>query len=152
MSDPEIAKYFIDATRNVLQTMAGLNPVAGKLYIRNDSASNGDISAVIGISGARQGTVAMSFDKGTAIELVRGLLGDAVENVLNDAQDAVGEVSNMISGQARAALSENGVTLHGSAPSIVLGGGQAIHQAIPIVVMPFNTANGSFTVEFCFSV
>ena len=68
-----------------------------------------------------------------------------------DMQDAVGEVANMVSGQARASIAEAGLVLQGSTLSVVVGKDHTIHHITKATVMaiPFRMEGGEFTVEFC---
>ncbi|NCC24326.1 MAG: chemotaxis protein CheX [Deltaproteobacteria bacterium] len=150
--DPELAKPFIKATKDVLVAMANINPTAAKPYVKKDNTAQGDVSAVIGLSGDKNGTFAISFSKKCALHIVKQMLGDAIEDLMNDVQDAVGEISNMISGQARVGLVDLGVTLAGSTPSVIMGDGHTIKHVTkaPVMAIPFSTENGEFTIEFCF--
>lgn len=80
------------------------------------------------------------------------MLGDAIEDIMQDVQDAVGEISNMISGQARVGLVEMGLKLQGSTPSVIMGDNHTITHmtAGPPMAIPFTCESGSFTLEFCF--
>ncbi len=151
MRNVDIAKHFIRATASILSTMAGISAVSGKPYVKNDQLARGDISAIIGVTGPKNGTISVSFSEASARELVVGMLGDDVEDMAQDMQDAVGEVANMVSGQARASLAEEGLVLQGATPSVVVGKGHTIHHITKAVVMaiPFSTEKGGFTVEFC---
>lgn len=151
-SGVEIAKPFVQATINVLSTMAGLDPQPGKPYVKQDNTAKGDVSAVIGFTGDKNGSISVSFSKKCAIAVVKAMLGDDVEDILRDTKDAVGEVSNMISGQARAGLAEMGMHFQGSTPSVILGDNHSITHVTKsqVVAIPFSTSYGDFTVEFCF--
>ena len=150
--EPMHAKPFIKATREVLMAMANFDVTAGTPYIKKDRLARGDVSAVIGITGEKNGTFSISFDRQTAIHLVRQILGDAIEDILYDAQDAVGEIANMISGQARVGLAEMGIKLQGSTPSVVMGDNHTIvHMTSSLAIaIPFTSDAGQFTLEFCF--
>jgi chemotaxis protein CheX len=147
-----IAKPFVKATRDILDTMAGMRAEAGNPYVKKGHAAKGDISAIVGVTGDKTGTIAVSFTRNCAIALVKGMLGDDIQDILQDVQDAVGEVTNMVSGQARAALVEKGITLQGSTPTVIVGDGHLIRHisSNPVVAIPFSTDSGEFTVEFCF--
>ena len=151
MRDVAIAKHFVKATTAILSTMAGISATPGKPYVKKDQVACGDISAIIGVTGPRKGTISVSFTTESATELVIGMLGDDVEDMDQDMQDAVGEVANMISGQARASLAGEGLALQGATPSVVVGKDHMIHHITKAVVMaiPFTTQAGEFTVEFC---
>ena len=151
MRDVEIAKHFVKATTSILATMAGLTATPGKPYVKKDDLAVGDISAIIGVTGPKNGTISVTFTMDSATTLVVGMLGEDVEDMEQDMQDAVGEVANMISGQARASIAEAGLVLQGSTPSVVVGKNHQIHHMTKAVVMaiPFTTSGGEFTVEFC---
>lgn len=151
-SGVEIAKPFIKATIDILETMAGLKATPGAPYVKKNYIAKGDVSAIVGVSGDRTGTIAVSFTKPCAIALLRGMLGDDIQDLLYDLQDAVGEIANMISGQARAGLVELGLTLQGSTPTVIVGDNHMLRHisASPVMAIPFSTAAGAFTVEFCF--
>ena len=76
------------------------------------------------------------------------MLGDAIEDIIADTRDAVGEITNMISGQARATLSEMGLPLQGSTPSIVFGANHSLSfpGQVTTVAIPFETDYGAFTL------
>ena len=152
MSDVALAKPFVQATINVLSSMTGLSPVPGKPYVKKTDKAQGDVSAIVGITGCKSGAVALSFSQSCAIALVKGMLGDAIEDIIADTRDAVGEITNMISGQARATLSEMGLPLQGSTPSIVFGANHSLSfpGQVTTVASPFDTDYGAFTLEFCF--
>ena len=152
MSDVALAKPFVQATINVLSSMTGLSPVPGKPYIKNTDKAQGDVSAIVGITGCKSGAIALSFSQSCAIALVKGMLGDAIEDIIADTRDAVGEITNMISGQARATLSEMGLPLQGSTPSIIFGANHSLSFPVQVttVAIPFETDYGTFTLEFCF--
>lgn len=147
-----IARPFIKATQDILSTMAGLPSTAGKPFVKKSNVAKGDVSAIVGVTGDKTGTIAVSFTRSCALALVKGMLGDDIQDILQDTQDAVGEVTNMVSGQARAALVEMGLTLQGSTPTVIVGEGHLIRHisANPVVAIPFTTPHGDFTVEFCF--
>lgn len=152
LSNVEIAKPFVQAVLKILDTMAGISATAGKPYIKKNNVATGDVSAIVGVTGDRIGTISVSFTRPCAIALVRGMLGDDIHDVLQDTQDAVGEVTNMVSGQARAGLQTLGVTLQGSTPTVIVGDGHTIRHIShsPVVAIPFTSGAGEFTVEFCF--
>lgn len=66
-------------------------------------------------------------------------------------KDAVGEITNMISGQARKELEELGRSLKAAIPTVVMGKNHSITHITshPIIAIPFSTDNGDFTIEVC---
>ena len=148
-SNIALARPFVQATVNVLSAMAGITAEAGAPFFKKDNTARGDVSAIVGVTGAKNGAVALSFSQSCAIAVVRGMLGDDIEDILADTRDAVGEITNMISGQARASLAEMGLVLQGSTPSIVFGDRHTLSfpGKAAIIAIPFSTEHGDFTLE-----
>ncbi len=151
MESAEIAKAFISAAANTLSTMAGITPEAGTLFVKQNHDAFGEFSAVIGVTGEHKGSICLTFTREGALYAARAMLGDAVEDLEQDAVDTVGEISNMVSGQARAILAEQGVVLQGSTPTIITGEKHRITHLskTPVLCIPFTMQEGGFTVEFC---
>lgn len=151
-TDAEVAKPFVDATKHVLSMMAQLDPKPGKPFVKKDPGASGDVSAVVGMTGDKNGSISISFSKKCAIAVVKNMLGDDITDIIQDAKDAVGEITNMISGQARAGLSQLGLNLSASTPTVIFGDNHSISHVTsgPVVAIPFSTEHGDFTLEFCF--
>jgi chemotaxis protein CheX len=132
--------------------MAFIKPEVGKPYVKRNTVAAGDVSGMVGITGEKNGSVSLSFSKGCAVAIVKNMLGDEIDDIMQDVKDAVGELTNMISGQARAGLAERGLVFQGSTPTVVMGDNHTIsHMAkAPIMAIPFKTKDGDFTIEFCF--
>lgn len=150
--DITIAKHFVNATNSIFATMTGIKPVIGRPYVKKNDDDFAEVSALIGVTGAKVGTIAVSFERKAAISLLHAMLGDDINDVDTDMQDIVGELANMISGQARASLDAAGLNLQGSTPSVVSGKHHHItHKAGgAVMVIPFDLDGGKFVVEFCF--
>ncbi|GAB7023850.1 chemotaxis protein CheX [Salidesulfovibrio brasiliensis] len=150
--DVELAKPFIKAAVDVLSTMAFIQPKVGKPYVKKNNTAVGDVTGLVGLTGDKQGSVSMSFDKKCAVNIVKNMLGDEIDDIMQDVKDAVGELTNMISGQARAGLAERGLVFEGSTPSVIMGDNHTISHVAknPIMAIPFSTDHGGFTIEFCF--
>ncbi len=150
--DIKYAKPFIEATINVLSTMAMITPKAKKPYVKNNNKAFGDVSGIVGFttSDGLKGVMSISFSKKCAIHIVKNLLRDDIQNLLEDVQDAVGEITNMISGQARAKLVKMGITAQGATPTVILGTNHTIAHIThdKIIAIPFTTECGDFVVEF----
>lgn len=150
--DINIAKPFIKATVDVLSTMAMITPKPGKPYAKKDTVARGDVTGIIGITGEKNGTISVTFPKDCAIAIVKNMLGGEIEDVIQDVKDAVGEVTNMISGQARRGLSEMGYVFQAATPTVIMGNNHTISHVVssPIMAVPFETEFGEFTVEVSF--
>jgi len=149
--DANLINPFIDATLNVLGTMASTRAQAGKPYIKKDKVARGDVTGVIGLTGEAKGTISVSFSEKSILAIVSNMFGEEIKELNEEINDAVGELSNMISGQARKILEELGRTLHGAIPSVIMGKNHTLtHMTTsPVIAIPFTTDNGDFTIEVC---
>jgi len=149
--DANLINPFIDATLNVLGTMASTRARAGKPYIKKDKVARGDVTGVIGLTGEARGTISVSFSEKSILAIVSNMFGEEIKELNEEINDAVGELSNMISGQARKMLEELGKTLHGAIPSVIMGKNHTLtHMTTsPVIAIPFSTDNGDFTIEVC---
>jgi len=150
--DVKLINPFIDATLNVLETMASTKVQHGKPYLKKDHVARGDISGVIGLTGETRGTISVSFTEASILPIVSNMLGEEMKEMNEEIEDAVGEITNMISGQARKKLEELGRTLKAAIPTVITGRDHAVKHmtTYPIIAIPFSTDSGEFTIEVCF--
>ena len=149
--DADLINPFINATTNVLSTMAFVVCRAGKPYLKKDDKAKGDVTGVIGITGDSNGTIAVTFDQGSILKIVSNMFGEEMTELDHEISDAVGELVNMISGQARRELEENGRLFHAAIPTVISGRGHCVTHYTdgPKIAIPFTTDDGSFTIEVC---
>ena len=81
------------------------------------------------------------------------MFGETVLHINQEVEDAVGEITNMISGDARRELAEKGIVLKAAIPTVISGKNHSIkHMAKgPSIAIPFSTKAGHFIVEVCFN-
>ncbi|RJP75911.1 MAG: chemotaxis protein CheX [Desulfobacteraceae bacterium] len=149
--DASLINPFINATINVLETMAFIKCKAEKPYLKKDDVAKGDVTGVIGITGESNGTIAVTFEEVTILKIVSNMFGEEMKELNNEVADAVGELTNMISGQARRELEENGKVFDAAIPSVVSGKNHQITHYTdgPKIAIPFTTEGGRFTIEVC---
>ncbi len=142
---------FLEATIDVLKTMAFIEPIPGKPYLKKDNIAKGDISAIIGLTGAARGSLALTFSESSIVKIVSNMLGEEIKEINGDIKDAVGEITNMVSGAARKKLEAEGFSIAAAIPTVVSGKGHSIVHVMggPSIIIPFNTDNGSFVVDVC---
>ena len=150
--DANLINPFIEATLHVLETMASTKAEAGKPYLKKDQVARGDVSGVIGMTGETRGTISISFSEASILPIVSNMLGEEMKEMNEEIKDAVGEITNMISGQARKRLDEQGRSLKAAIPTVIMGKDHSITHmtTYPIIAIPFSTDNGEFTIEVCF--
>ncbi|PIE61958.1 MAG: chemotaxis protein CheX [Desulfobacterales bacterium] len=150
--DVKLINPFINATINVLETMAFMTVEPGKPYLKKGNLAVGDVSGVIGLTGVANGTIAVTFEESCILLVVSNMLGEKMDSLNEDIADAVGELTNMISGQARKELEEVGKVFKAAIPSVITGKGHSIKHYVdgPKIAIPFKTKGGEFTIEVCF--
>jgi chemotaxis protein CheX len=142
---------FLEGTISVLKTMAFVEPRAGKPYLKMDSLAKGDISGIIGLTGSATGSLAVSFSETAIIKIVSNMLGENIKSLDSDIKDAVGEITNMISGVARKNLEADGFYIQAAIPTVVSGKNHSIAHIMggPSLIIPFEIDDGSFVVDVC---
>lgn len=150
--DANLINPFIEATLNVLETTAMTTAIAGEPYLKRDSVARGEISGVIRLSGSINATIALSFSKISILSIVSNMFGEEMNELNDEIKDAVGEISNMISGQVTNNISEMGNSLKAVLSSVILDEKHTIPHIgnYPAIALPFTTEKGEFTIEVCF--
>lgn len=152
--DVDVVNPFLSAVIEVLSTMAQVVVTPDKPYIKKGSGARGDITGIIGITGEREkGTISVTFEESLALAVVGNMLGETISAVNDEVRDAVGEITNMISGQARQGLAATGRKYHAAIPTVTVGKNHEVTHVSdgPILAIPFNAPFGKLTVEVCFS-
>ncbi len=149
--DLKIINPFINATLNVLEIMAFVTSEAGKPYLKKDDVAQGDVSGVIGFTGETNGTLSVTFDELCILKIVSNMFGEEMTELDDEIADAVGELTNMISGQARKELEEIGKVFQGAIPSVITGKRHKLESMTKSskIAIPFKTDFGSFAVVVC---
>lgn len=148
--DVKYINPFLQATQNVIKTMAFVDVTPGKPFLKKDQVAKGDVSGIIGLTGEATGSLSVTFNFELIKQIMSSMLGEEVDEVTNDVRDAVGELTNMISGDARRMLQQEGVNLSAAIPTIVAGKDHTIKHVVagPVIVIPFESGNnGRASVE-----
>jgi chemotaxis protein CheX len=146
---------FINATLDLMTTMAGLQVKRRDLFLKKNYRLFGDISGIMNFSGKIEGSVVVSFNEDLAQEIVGRILGLAPETITSDElKDGVGEIINIISGNAKANLSTTEFGHEISLPTVVTGPGHEIRHPrhAPCIVIIFEADNRPFAVQVSMTV
>ena len=149
-----LVKGFLQATRNVVSTMCFTECAQGKPSAKSPNDGAGDVIGVIGLTGEKMGgSMAIVFPKPVVLHIVSAMLGEEYSEINEDVMDAVGEITNMISGGGRKALADMGHRFEMAIPSMIKGPCQInYHRAAePVIRTPFTTPAGEFWLEVCFT-
>jgi chemotaxis protein CheX len=148
----EIINSFLEATVSVIKTMSSVDLAPGKPFVKKGSISTGDISGIVGMAGESEGSLSLSFSRECILHIVSSMFGEPYTDITEEVKDAVGELTNMISGDARRRMETAGILYQGAIPSVITGPGHEIRHVTkePIISIPFDSANGGFHLELCF--
>jgi chemotaxis protein CheX len=140
---------FLEGTISVLKTMAFVEPKPGKPYLKTDSLARGDISGIIGLTGSATGSLALSFSEAAILKIVSNMVGENIKTMNDEIKDAVGEITNMISGVARKNLEVDGFYIQAAIPTVVTGKNHSITHVSggQSLIIPFEIAEGKFVVD-----
>jgi chemotaxis protein CheX len=138
---------FLKASINLFKEYLGLQAVAGKPFLLADPQALDAVSAIIGLAGETRGAVVLSFSRETAIAIVSKMAGQEYKLLSNEVLDGVGELINIIAGNAKQDLLDFRIEI--SLPGVITGNSYKIRwpEGIPVVSIPFTTELGPFTVN-----
>lgn len=145
-------KPFIEVCENVFREFIGEELAAEHPhFVDRNEAHNWDISAIIGLTGEARGAVVISMRKELALRLTGSLTGSEHSEMDDEVVDAIGEIINIIAGNAKRGLEES-FRLVISLPTIVRGTGHEImwpNDLARIICIPFKIFGND---SFCLSV
>ena len=147
--DVKYINPFLEGTIEVLKTMAFVNPRPGKPYLKKNNLAKGDVTGIIGLTGAIKGSLALSFSTGSILKIVSNMLGEEMTSLNSEIIDAVGEITNMVSGAARKRIEAMGFSIYASIPTVVSGKDHSVMHVLgePSIVIPFEMEEGPFVVD-----
>lgn len=158
----EFSKPFIDATKNIFETMVFTKIEAQKPSIKADSIAKGDITAMIGLTGEvnKNGAIhnykamlVVSYPYETYFKIASSMLGEIYTSYVPEIFDLGGEIVNIVMGNAKRELMNLGYTTNMAIPSIVEGKNISIMYpaGTNIVLIPFSSPIGDFYMELCYT-
>jgi chemotaxis protein CheX len=145
-----IVKAFITATTVALAEMANTEVAVREVCHATLVEPWGDIAAVVGIKSMTKGLVVFSVPKQMAAAIAERVLGNVREEV-NDTlvRDCLGEIANVIAGQAKTLVAGTPYQLTFSLPDIVVADQTASKpdRARGCLVVFFHSDLGEFTLR-----
>jgi chemotaxis protein CheX len=142
---------FVDETVHTFEVMLGITPEEKELETKDSPDGTYDISAIIGISGSGTGGVVVSFPEKVACGVVSRMLGEELNELNQDVTDGIGELVNIITGNAKRGLVKFGfVDLSLSLPNVVVGKHRTVWRSkdMPCLMKRFFSSDlGSFCIE-----
>lgn len=150
----EVIRPFLESTINVLKTMAFIDCKPGKPFVKKGKEPRGDVTGLIGLASPTiSGSMALVFSEDSILEIVSGMLGEKFSEVNDDVLDCVGELTNMISGGARAGLAKLNMKFEMAIPTMIQGAHHLVEHKTKgaVIVIPFTIESGTFYIEAAFA-
>ena len=113
---------FLTSSLHVIETLIQIKPIVGQLSMRTIHYTEDYVWLKIGILGQLQKDIIFGFPETVALRMVSGMMGGfPVTHFDEMCQSAVGELGNMISGNASTMLYQQGIEVDITPPSLVKG-------------------------------
>jgi len=140
---------FIESTLRSLDMMAGIQAEKVGIALKEDLITTYDISAIIGLTGETSGSIIISMPEALACKVASNMLMEDITTMNKSVEDAIGEIGNIVVGDARRSLIQDGFSLNISIPTVVIGSGHKISRSGdgPCIAIPFTTEFGDFEVN-----
>ncbi len=144
--DVRYVNPFLTAIQNFFETMVEIPFSLGKPTIKKEATASHEISGIIGITGEVLGSVVVSFPEKIALALAGSLLGEEMTEVNADCTDAIGEIANMVAGDAKNGFPETNTSV--SVPTVIIGKHKVAYPSgVPIITIPCKTEGGWFALD-----
>ena len=135
--------------------MASLSNISvGKpQVIKNYQVACGVVTGIMTMSSDEsRASIALTFTESAILSIASKMLPENHTSVNGIAGDLVGELANIVMGDAKRQLEENELIFQMSLPIIIIGREHLIaHKAnAPVIRVPFSTQAGEFCVEAVF--
>jgi chemotaxis protein CheX len=146
--NPDYIDPFLMAAVSTFNTMLGCKLTPLETFVKSDFQPQYEVSGVIGLSSKKaRGTVVLSLSKEAALSATGAMLGERPAEINGDVTDAVGELTNIIAGAAKAKLEH--LALDSSLPTTVVGKQLVMRfpQGAASICIPYDCPWGNVAVE-----
>lgn len=145
----EFVKPFVDSTMTVLRKILNTEIRQGEIKLLRTPELTGDISLVIGIQDESGESIILNTDARTAMGICGAMNGTPFEAMNELGFDTLGEVANMIAGNAVTILNERGFDFTVRVPFAVSGEDiPGITGGLELFQVPVLSEYGEVTVNF----
>ncbi len=143
----KLVRPFVESTKAVFSMMLGWDVALDEACRSNGFQSKHDVSGIIGFSGKLRGTVVISIDQEVAFAAAESFLGVRPSQLDADVIDMVGELANMVGGNAKERMNIVGIEL--GLPTVISGKGHMVcfDPGAQVEILAFTSPWGPLTVE-----
>ena len=115
----EYINPFVTSVTSVFATMLDCRIGRGEPFVKEGSQPHHEVSGIIGLSGKAKGTVVLSLEPDVALAATEAMLLERPPEINSDVVDAVGELTNVVAGGAKARLEHFALSV--SLPTVIIG-------------------------------
>lgn len=127
----EYVNPFLTPAQMVWQKEFGCPLKIQNAEVVSNQYTTDDVTAIIGISGKLQGNVLYGFSSGLIVEIVKRMVGEDMSPRDPMALSALGEIANVITGNAATQLAASGYPCDISPPVILEPVGATLTAGVP---------------------
>jgi chemotaxis protein CheX len=139
---------FVNSAHEILSLEMHEDVQRGELCLENGLYVTDDVTVIISLIGAVDGTVFFSMSNESARQMASALMGEKFEALDKLAQSGIAELGNVITGRASMKLAEAGYEANISTPSLIIGKGATISTLeYPRLIVPLRTSIGLMTIH-----
>jgi chemotaxis protein CheX len=148
----QLLEPFISAASLTLTELAQTEVIVRSIYRTALPRTLADTSAVLGLTAKGGEVLVLSFPAATASALAGRVLAEVPGTPDDDlVRDCMGELANVIAGQAKTLLAETPYQLMLDTPSVLSGPGLEVgsRKDLPGLIVVFASDAGDFALQLC---
>ncbi|NLJ98885.1 MAG: chemotaxis protein CheX [Tissierellia bacterium] len=139
---------FYTATQEVFRLMLDMEVEKGNLELVEDMVSSNDANVLLGITGDLKGSILFGFPNKMALEMVKIMSGMEMKKIDTFVSSALGEVANIIGGNAATNLTNHDCICDIAPPQVIIGKYKSISMASErSLLIPLKTEIGEFDIN-----
>ncbi len=141
-----LSKSMQEAAESVFSKMCGIQVTHTGTAV-GAAEQRQELSGIVGISGSMKATTVINIDTDLAFAISEAFLGERPTEVDAGVVDMIGELANMIGGNAKERLSAPGLSL--GLPTVITGDGHCVAFAhdMQLRVISFECESGNLQLE-----
>ncbi|MBU5427554.1 chemotaxis protein CheX [Tissierella pigra] len=144
----EYVNSFYGATQDVFRLMLDLPVEKGDLKVIEGMVCSKETNILLGITGDLKGSILFGFKNHTALEMVKIMSGMELNEIDNFVSSALGEVANIIGGNAVTNLTSYDYICDITPPQVIVGEYKSMSAANKkSLLIPLKTDIGEFDVN-----
>ncbi len=149
----EYINPFLMAATGILKDACQTDVQIGKPYVKTTAFADESAIIMIGVTGEMRGQVLLAFPVESAMTVASKMMMGMPVTALDDmAKSAIGELGNMIMGNAATILSTKGVGIDITPPTLVVGSMSISSMYAKNVCIPLNGSDVSLELDIAVKI